>query len=376
MYSDFYKQLNGFRGEFTKVSIANHFGVSQSNFKEISDKIIYVAERVSSETDALLKGTIFCLESKKIIRGYPKIFYGTIYQDAVDVAKKAEKELLECSELLVEKKEDGTNIRVWLDVNNKIMFSSRNEIISTDAKVMSRLFPESAKPLLEKYILVFELVMPKRGMIHYEKEDIILIDIIDTKTQKFIKRAEKEVMARNAGLNIVQTLLNERISSANFMESVLKLESLAQKYLFEGFVVKGFLDDQIFLKIKPEFIRNEIWLGGIPRARVVEAFNEAQNKLSPDELVDKTKAVGYVIKELSEDFILSVVDKKRINDYYDKEVVEFIKVKVSTEEAVKIYKTLNNISTKKDFALKILHYDRHVKAELFRLWDEEHKLKS
>ena len=117
-------------------------------------------------------------------------------------------------------------------------------------------------------------------------------------------------------------------------------------------------------------------MGGIPRARVVEAFNEAQNKLSPDELVDKTKAVGYVIKELSEDFILSVVDKKRINDYYDKEVVEFIKVKVSTEEAVKIYKTLNNISTKKDFALKILHYDRHVKAELFRLWDEEHKLKS
>lgn len=116
MYAEFHKMLSNFKGSFTKEGVAAYFGVTPVNFKESGSKIIYTAERVGSTADALLKGTIFCAESNRIVRGYPKIYYGAIYQDEVELAREAEQELLQCNELLVEKKEDGTNIRVWLAI--------------------------------------------------------------------------------------------------------------------------------------------------------------------------------------------------------------------------------------------------------------------
>jgi hypothetical protein len=296
--------------KFTRETLGEFFGVPAHAFSQDGPALTYHQSGSHSAISYVLKGTIFFTDNRQIVRGYPRILPASDY--ATDrFAATQERQLfraLRDGEVIVEKKEDGVNIRLYKH-NKKAFFATRdvfdgsNPLVSAGIENVRGLgidYGAQARSLIEKncprayaladlgYTPVFEMVLPEvETVIPADAPDMILIDVIDPDFQ-FVDRLEKERIAEDYKLRLVE--LQGKLTGGSEAGDVYKrlrgLEHLATRDGIEGYVVKGrFLDsDQVFVKVKPAAVRDAHRI--FPRSDLEAVWQAVQEDFAPEYLAD------------------------------------------------------------------------------------------
>jgi hypothetical protein len=267
---------------FSRETLAGYFGVPSYSFSQDGPALTYHQSGSHSAMSYVLKGTIFFADTRQIVRGYPRILPTSDYTPERFAATQ-ERWLfraLRDGEVIVEKKEDGVNIRLYVH-NGVPYFATRdvydggNPLVAAGIENVRGLgidYGAQAKALMDKryprayalaelgYTPCFEMLLPEvETVIPADAPEMVLIDVIDPDFH-FVDRLEKERIAEDYGLRVVE--LQGRLVGGSEAGDVYKrlrgLEHLAARDGWEGVVVKGRFDgsDQIFVKVKPAAVRD------------------------------------------------------------------------------------------------------------------------
>ena len=285
---------------WTREALAAFFGVSVGAFSQDGPVITYHQSGSHAAVSYVLKGTVFLSDTRQIVRGYPRILPVSDYTTERFAATQERTlfKTLRDGEVVVEKKEDGVNIRLYKrgDKGSNYLFATRdvydgsNPLVSagienvrglgidygTSAKkLIDRLYPQAYKLADLGYILCFEMTLPEiETVIPADQPDMILIDVIDP-DYVFVDRLEKERIAEDYRLKLVA--LHGRLTGGSEAGDIYKrlrsLEHLATRDGIEGYVVKGRFEssDQLFLKVKPAVVRDAHRLFSLPDLQAVWA---------------------------------------------------------------------------------------------------------
>ena len=299
---------------FTRESLAEFFGVGIGSFSQEGPAITYHQSGSHAPISYVLKGTIFWTDTRQIVRGYPRILPASDYTTDRFAATQ-ERFLfraLRDGEVIVEKKEDGVNIRLYKHGDkrqDKYLLATRdvydgsNPLVSAgienvrglgiDYGSQARLLLDKLYPLAYKladlgYVPCFEMTLPEiETVIPADQPDMILIDVIDPDFQ-FVDRLEKERIAEDYRLKLVE--LQGRLVGGSEAGDIYKrlrsLEHLASRDGIEGYVVKGRIDqsDQMFLKVKPAYVRDAHRIFSLADLQAV--WESVQADFSPTDLAD------------------------------------------------------------------------------------------
>ena len=299
---------------FTRETLAAFFGVGIGSFSQEGPVITYHQSGSQAAISYVLKGTIFFAGSRQIVRGYPRILPASDYTTDRFAATQ-ERNLfraLRDGEVIVEKKEDGVNIRLYQHGDKKndgYLFATRdvydggNPLVSAGIenvrglgidygsqarKLMDKLYPQAYKLADLGYVPCFEMTLPEiETVIPADRPDLVLIDVMDPDFQ-FVDRLEKERIAEDYRLKLVE--LQGRLVGGGEAGDVYKrlrsLEHLATRDGIEGYVVKGRFDqsDQLFLKVKPASVRDAHRIFSLPDLQAVWA--SVQEDFTPADLAD------------------------------------------------------------------------------------------
>jgi hypothetical protein len=271
---------------FTREALAAFFGVGIGSFSQDGPAITYHQSGSHAPVSYVLKGTVFLADTRQIVRGYPRILPASDYTTDRFAATQ-ERVLfraLRDGEVIVEKKEDGVNIRLYKHGDKRdarYLFATRdvhdggNPLVAAGIenvrglgidyggqakKLIDRLYPHAYKLADLGYVPCFEMTLPEvETVVPADRPDMILIDVIDPDFV-FVDRLEKERIAEDYRLRLVE--LQGRLVGGGEAGDVYKrlrsLEHLAARDGWEGFVVKGRFEgsDQLFLKVKPAGVRD------------------------------------------------------------------------------------------------------------------------
>lgn len=299
---------------FTRETLAAFFGVGIGSFSQEGSAITYHQSGSHAPISYVLKGTIFFTGSKQIVRGYPRILPASDYTTDRFAATQ-ERNLfraLRDGEVIVEKKEDGVNIRLYKHGDKRsdgYLFATRdvydggNPLVSAGIenvrglgidygsqarKLIDKLYPQAYKLADLGYVPCFEMTLPEiETVILADRPDMVLIDVIDPDFQ-FVDRLEKERIAEDYRLKLVE--LQGRLVGGGEAGDVYKrlrsLEHLATRDGIEGYVVKGRFEgsDQLFLKVKPASVRDAHRIFSLPDLKAVWAA--LQEDFTPNDLAD------------------------------------------------------------------------------------------
>ena len=288
MYLDIAEKLRECRRlpEWTRETLAKFFSVEVGAFSQDGPAITYHQAGSHAAVSYVLKGTIFFTDTRTLVRGYPRILPVSDYTTERFAATQERTlfKTLRDGEVVVEKKEDGVNIRLYQHgdkKNSPFGFATRdvydgsNPLVSAGIenvrglgidygssarKLIDKLYPQAYKLAALGFVLCFEMTLPEIDtVIPADQPDMILIDVIDP-DYVFVDRLEKERIAEDYRLKLVE--LHGRLSGGSEAGDIYKrlrsLEHLATRDGIEGFVVKGRFEDsdQLFLKVKPAVVRD------------------------------------------------------------------------------------------------------------------------
>ena len=270
---------------FTRDTLAAFFGVGTGSFSQDGSVITYHQSGSHSAISYVLKGTIFFADNRQIVRGYPRILPVSDYTTDRFAATQERTlfKTLRDGEVIVEKKEDGVNIRLYRrgDKRGDYLFATRdvyngsNPLVSAGIenvrglgidygssarKLIDKLYPQAYKLADLGYVPCFEMTLPEiETVVPADQPDMILVDVIDPDFV-FVDRLEKERIAEDYRLKLVA--LHGRLTGGSEAGDIYKrlrsLEHLATRDGIEGYVVKGRFEgsDQLFLKVKPAVVRD------------------------------------------------------------------------------------------------------------------------
>ena len=270
---------------WTRDALAEFFGVGIGSFSQDGPVITYHQSGSHAPVSYVLKGTIFFADSRRIVRGYPRILPVSGYTPDRFAATQERLlfRTLRDGEVIVEKKEDGVNIRLYQREGKRgeYLFATRdvydgsNPLVaagienvrglgidygSSARRLIDTLYPNAYKLADLGYVPCFEMTLPEiETVIPADQPDMILVDVIDPDFV-FVDRLEKERIAEDYRLKLVD--LHGRLTGGSEAGDVYKrlrsLEHLATRDGIEGFVVKGRFEgsDQLFLKVKPAVVRD------------------------------------------------------------------------------------------------------------------------
>ena len=287
MYLDIAQKLRECRDlpVWTRETLADFFGVSVGAFSQDGPILTYHQSGSHAAVSYVLKGTIFLADTRQIVRGYPRILPVSDYTTERFAATQERTlfKTLRDGEVVVEKKEDGVNIRLYKhgDKGSKYLFATRdvydgsNPLVSAGIenvrglgidygssakKLVDTLYPRAYKLADLGYVLCFEMTLPEIDtVIPADQPDMILIDVIDP-DYVFADRLEKERIAEDYRLKLVALHghLTGGSEAGDIYKRLRSLEHLAARDGVEGYVVKGRFEnsDQLFLKVKPAVVRD------------------------------------------------------------------------------------------------------------------------
>ena len=384
--------LPGFRID----RLAEFFGLPSNCFTTVdAGKGIILAYRRSygSAVGYLLRGTFFFDEGHSIIRGYPKITYGSQYQGMVPFAVSAERELLSClkrNRIIFEEKIDGINIRMYQWRNN-FYFATRMVCDGSNIKgdiqwcdvakrIIGTRYPGAYDLVNDGYIPVFEIVSPlfTHLTLKAAEEDAYLIDVMKDFT--FLTRERKEEVAAAYHLKIPRIVseIHSSMSPEQFRKKVSELEYYAETLGLEGVVARSYKvepgeepGDQVYLKVKVGDVRKIHWGGTIPKRFIVEAIRGVRMDLSQEEFLDRDLALGLIREELSQDVVIGAeVDEKVVRLY--EEIRGEVEGQLRAEGEARSLIEQHRFPTKKEAALwmQANGIDRLVMNRVFAMMDE------
>lgn len=272
--------------EWTRESLSKFFAVGIGAFSQDGPAITYHQAGSHAAVSYVLKGTVFFADTRTIVRGYPRILPVSDYTTERFAATQERTlfKTLRDGEVVVEKKEDGVNIRLYQHgdkKNSPFLFATRdvydgsNPLVSAGIenvrglgidygsaakKLVDKLYPNAYKLAALGFVLCFEMTLPEiETVIPADQPDMILIDVIDP-DYVFVDRLEKERIAEDYRLKLVE--LQGRLTGGSEAGDIYKrlrsLEHLATRDGIEGYVVKGRFEDsdQLFLKVRPVVVRD------------------------------------------------------------------------------------------------------------------------
>ena len=287
--------------EWTRESLAKFFNVGIGEFSQDGPAITYHQSGSHAAVSYVLKGTVFFTDTRTIVRGYPRILPVSDYTTERFAATQERTlfKTLRDGEVVVEKKEDGVNIRLYQHGEKKsspFLFATRdvydgsNPLVSAGIenvrglgidygssakKLVDKLYPNAYKLAALGFTLCFEMTLPEiETVIPADQPDMILIDVIDP-DYVFVDRLEKERIAEDYRLKLVE--LHGRLTGGSEAGDIYKrlrsLEHLATRDGIEGYVVKGRFEDsdQLFLKVKPAVVRDASRQFALPDLQAVWA---------------------------------------------------------------------------------------------------------
>ena len=296
---------------FTREGLAGFFGVGTASFSQDGAALTYHQSGSHAAISYVLKGTVFFADTRQIVRGYPRILPASDYT-ADRFAATQERTFfraLRDGEVIVEKKEDGVNIRLYRHGDDyffatRDVYDGGNPLVAAGIEnvrglgidygaqarqLMDRLYPRGYKLADLGYTLCFEMLLPEvETVIPADQPDLVLIDVIDPDFV-FVDRLEKERIAEDYRLNLValQGRLQGGSEAGDIYKRLRGLEFIAQREGIEGYVAKARLEgsDQMFIKVKPASVReaHRIFSGGDLKA-VYEAVRE---DFAPEYLADQ-----------------------------------------------------------------------------------------
>ncbi len=314
MYQEIAEKLRACAREvtpFSRETLAAFFGVAPYSFSQDGSALTYHQSGSHSAVSYVLKGTIFFTDNRQIVRGYPRILPTSDYTTD-RFAMNEERQLfraLRDGEVIVEKKEDGVNIRLYVH-NGKPYFATRdvydggNPLVAAGIEnvrglgvdygaqaqaLMNKHYPRAYKLAELGYTPCFEMLLPEvETVVPADAPDMILIDVIDPDFV-FVDRLEKERIAEDYGLRLVE--LQGRLAGGSEAGDVYKrlrgLEHLAARDGWEGVVVKGRFDgsDQVFVKVKPAAVRDAHRV--FTRSDLKAVWEAVSEDFSPADLEDR-----------------------------------------------------------------------------------------
>lgn len=364
MYFDFYKKLRALDASerFDIPALAGVLGVPERCFTQAEGPILAYRRYWEKPIGYLLRGTLFFLG--QIVRGYPKITYGTVYESHKPFAKTAERMLLSClkdGRILFEAKIDGINIRMYR-YRGQFHFATRMVWDGSNRKgelqwgeiareITDRNYPGAYRLVEAGYVPIFEMTSPRftHLSIYSEADDLTLIDIL--RDHKFVPREERERLAAEYGLRVPRVIstLEGSMTPKRFHKEVRTLEHYAKQLSLEGVVAKGFKgdSDQVFLKVKVAEVRAEHWGASIPKRFILEAISRVQAEADEETFLDESKALPLILEELSDDFV--VPDREKVARYYRQVQEEVEQQQVARTRAKAILK--QRFATRKELAL-------------------------
>jgi hypothetical protein len=300
--------------KYTREALSAFFGVGIGSFSQEGAAITYHQSGSHAPVSYVLKGSVFFTDTHQIVRGYPRILPASDYTTDRFAATQ-ERNLfraLRDGEVIVEKKEDGVNIRLYKHGDkrgNGYLFATRdvyngsNPLVSAGIenvrglgidygsaarKLIDKLYPHAYKLADLGYVLCFEMTLPEiETIILADRPDMILIDVIDPDYQ-FVDRLEKERIAEDYRLKLVE--LQGRLVGGGEAGDVYKrlrsLEHLASRDGIEGYVVKGRFEqsDQLFLKVKPADVRDAHRI--FSQADLKAVWEAISEDFTPEDLAD------------------------------------------------------------------------------------------
>ncbi len=324
---------------FTRETLAGFFGVPPHSFSRDGDVYTFHQSGSHAAVSYVLKGTLFFAGTHQIVRGYPRILPTSDYtpERFAIAEERALFRALRDGEVIVEKKEDGVNIRLYIH-NDQPCFATRdvyngsNPLVSAGIENVRGLgidYGAQARRLVDKlcprayglaalgYTPCFEMLLPEVDtVIPADVPNLILIDVIDPDFV-FVDRLEKERIAEDYGLRLVA--LQGRLVGGSEAGDVYKrlrgLEHLAVQAGIEGYVVKGRFEqsDQVFIKVKPASVRDahRVFSGGDLQAvwdAVTEDFAAeylADREFAEEAMLDYLGARGRNARWQVQDFLAS-----------------------------------------------------------------------
>lgn len=391
MYLDFNQTFQGVYAvkDWSVESLSQYFKMPAECFAEVAPGVILVIQKWTEQAIGyLMRGSIFFVEERVAIRGMPKIMYGRIYQESTPAAVVAERELLSCLKndtILFEEKLDGVNIRMYR-VKNKVYFATRMKYDGVSEKgdfifgeiaetIIDKKYPKAYELVDAAYILIFEMLSPKFDYLTLKakQDDMILIDVMQQ--NKFLRRGEKEKLARQYDLKVPKIIstIDRSLSQKQFLKEIKSLEYYCHQLGIKGVVAKAFKDDsdQVFLKVKTQDVWTEHWgTMGIPKRFITEVIRQFKAELSKEEFINRDFTLSKIIEELSDDFVISEHNIPKIEQYYDEEYSKVAYELKASQRAKEILEQ-TNFQSKKEIALATQKESQLVRHFLFKYWMDE-----
>lgn len=252
-------------------------------------------------------------------------------------------------------KKDGSNIAIWMNNNQQLMISSRNqEFASQDLQTLVKSTEEYSKVLEllkenPQFIVYVEACLKGRsitGAELYDKNCLFVFDIYDRESKKFLPFVNTHQRCYHHNIPIVQIYAETRHRS---MKDLLKFRNHVLKYCkdmeLEGMVIKprrpyittkkfgfdlGYVQAKVKLDIpepkKRKIVKGEPIYPPIPTNEILGAIDKAWQELGNYAFRDVRQAMPLIARLVSEECKNHLYSNpiKKLFTYY-KEYLERLK---------------------------------------------------
>jgi len=314
---------------FTAAGLSQFFGVPAKHFHqtEPDGPIQFHPAGDPSPAAQLLRGAIFWPgdSDQLIVRGHPRIFPTSDYtNERLQVLSEPllASSAAEGSELTVESKPHGVTVRVYthdreLYAATDVAHDGGNPLVgagidnsralgidygSQAARIVAARYPKVERLAMLGYVAVFVLQLPELAPDQsVDRSDLVLVDVIDPDCV-FVDRLEKERIAEDYSLTVVDLVSRIALSTADPAALVRRLRALEHQPVqpgSSGVVVKGRIDDsadQLFCKVEPASERDRAReLSGSDLAAVTEEMTgQFGEGVWTDELFSEELMLEYI----------------------------------------------------------------------------------
>jgi hypothetical protein len=314
LQGEIFDRIEGDIKTYSPISLANYLGVSQKNIVPASKDALLYFEMEKNPANSPLHGSIFLVDERRVIRGFPKIGYVGIYRGD-DRELDTEIAITQNPPVYFEEKKNGVNIRAFKH-NKEVGFATRYSY-ERDGKwteIAEELFGESEglRVLVDQgYVPVFEMTHPDFEEFTGARNEkgVYLIDLI--KDHRFIGVDERRSISERYGFVSprIFEVLDGELTVEKVREECRRVNELCAREGIEGAVIRD-SQGSIALKTKPR--RERYGLKDATNMILDRYLREQGAKIFLE-----GSALSLVISEIEEDFVLKNTNRKVVMDRYD-----------------------------------------------------------
>jgi len=292
-------------------------------------------DRKWDEYTKICRGLVLDREGNVIAKAFDKFFN-------INEAEETKLENLPNEVPIITEKVDGS-LGIIFIYKDRLIVATRGSFESEQAAWSTEWLKNNlakSQYFIKDYTYLFEIIYKaNRIVINYDKEELVLLSIINNETSKELSYEEVNEEGKRLNVNIVKKLEINDIKKVIDMLPTLSTNE-------EGFVCK--YSNGLRVKLKgEEYIRLHKLITGVTERRVWEILKNNENR---------------------DAFLLAVPEEFR-NWFNDTEAKLKEKYMTIEKEAKETFNNTPKFPTRKEYALHFKHYPSYLHGVLFKLLD-------